>query len=79
MPGLTTRASRSLLAQPFLWFSGVFSGYTWQKLELPDSEFEVFKTEQEKLFVLISITLCADGVATHASLDQIICFNMWMV
>ena len=33
---------------------------------------EVFKTEQENLFVLISITLCADSVATYASLDQIL-------
>ena len=34
---------------------------------------EVFKTEQEKLFVLISIILCADSVATYASLDQSLC------
>ena len=34
---------------------------------------EVFKTEQEKLFVPISIILCADSVATYASLDQILC------
>ena len=33
---------------------------------------EVFKTEQEKLFVLISIILCADSVATYASIDQIL-------
>ena len=33
----------------------------------------VFKTEQEKLFVLISTILCADGVATYVSLDQILC------
>ena len=33
---------------------------------------EVFKPEQEKLFVLISIILCADSVATYASLDQIL-------
>ena len=40
---------------------------------------EVFKTEQEK-FVLISIILCADSVATYASLDQILCLrNMIMV
>ena len=32
---------------------------------------EEVKTEQEKLFVLISIILCADSVATYASLDQI--------
>ena len=31
---------------------------------------EVFKTEQDKLFVLISIILCADSVATYASLDK---------
>ena len=36
---------------------------------------EVFKIEPEILFVLvISITLCADSVAT-VSLDQILCFN----
>ena len=31
---------------------------------------QVFKTEQEKLFVLISIILCADSVAADASLDE---------
>ena len=36
---------------------------------------EVFKTEQEKKFVLISIILCADSVATYASLDQILCLK----
>ena len=36
---------------------------------------EVFKSEQEKLFVLISITSCANSVATYASLDQILCLN----
>ena len=36
---------------------------------------EVFKTEQEKLFVLISIILCADSVATYASLDQFLCLK----
>ena len=44
--------------QLYLWFSGVFCGYRWQKLEFPDLNLEVFKTEQEKLFVLISITVC---------------------
>ena len=34
-----------------------------------------FKTEQDKLFVLISITLCADSVATYASLYKIFCLN----
>ena len=33
---------------------------------------EVFKTEQDKLFDLISTILCADSVATYASLDQIL-------
>ena len=36
---------------------------------------EMFETEQEKLFVLISITLYADSVATYASLDQILCLK----
>ena len=36
---------------------------------------KVFKTEQEKLFVLISIILCADSVATYAFLDQILCLQ----
>ena len=51
----------------------VTGGRSWsfQTLNL-----EVFKTEQEKVFVLISITLCADSVATDASLDQILlCLN----
>ena len=45
---------------------GVTGGRYWsfQTLNL-----EVFKTEQEKLFVLISIILCAESVATYASLD----------
>ena len=54
-------------------FSGVFCGYrswSFQTLNL-----EVFKTEQEKLFVLISITMCADSAATYASLDQILCLK----
>ena len=33
------------------------------------------KTEQENLFVLISITLCADSVATYACPDQILCLK----
>ena len=36
---------------------------------------EVLKTEQDKLFVLISITFCADSVAICASLDQILCLK----
>ena len=51
--------------QKCLWCSGVFCGYRWQKLELPDSKFgSVFKREQENLFVLISIIMCAHSVAT---------------
>ena len=44
----------------------VTGGRSWsfQTLNL-----EVFKTEQEKLFVLISIILCADSVVTYASLN----------
>ena len=50
----------------------VTGGRSWsfQKLNL-----ELFKTKQEKLFVLISITLCADSVATYACLDQILCLK----
>ena len=40
-----------------------------------DSELEVFKTEQEKLFVLISITLCANSVETYTSLDHTLWLN----
>ena len=37
---------------------------------------QVFKTEQEKIFILaVSIILCADSVVTYASLDQTLCFN----
>ena len=62
--------------QNLLWFSGVFCVYRWQKLEIPDSEFGCVKPEQEKLFVLISISLCADSVVTYASLDQILCIRI---
>ena len=55
----------------------VTGGRSWS-FQTPN--LEVFKTEQEKLFVLISIILCADSVATYASLDQILCLrNMQMV
>ena len=44
----------------------VTGGKSWS-LQTPN--LEVFKTEQEKLFLLISIILCADSVATYASLN----------
>ena len=47
----------------------VTGGRSWS-FQTPN--LEVFTTEQEKLFVLISIILCADSVATYASLDQIL-------
>ena len=47
----------------------VTGGRSWS-FQIPN--LEVFKTEQEKLFVLMSIILCADSVATYASLDQIL-------
>ena len=54
--------------QKCLWFSGVFvvtGGRSWS-FQTPNME--VYKTKQEKLFVLISIILCTDSVATYASL-----------
>ena len=51
-----------------LWFVVSFvvtSGRSWSFKIL---NLEVFKTEQEKLFVLISIILCADSIATYAYL-----------
>ena len=54
--------------QKYLWFSG--RSWSFQTPNL-----EVFKTEQDKLVVLISIILCADSVATYASLDQILCLK----
>ena len=50
----------------------VTGGRTWSFHTL---NLEVFKTEQEQIFVLVFITLCADSVATYASLDKIMCFN----
>ena len=47
----------------------VTGGRSWS-FQTPN--LEVFKTEQEKLLVLISIILCADSVATSVSLDQIL-------
>ena len=44
----------------------VKGGRSWSFLNL---KLEVFKTEQDKLFVLISLILCANGVAIYASLD----------
>ena len=51
----------------------VTGGRSWsfQTLNL-----EVLKTEQEKLFVLISITSCTDSVATYACTDQGLCLNI---
>ena len=40
----------------------VTGGRSWS-FQTPN--LEDFKTEQEKLFVLISITLCANSVATY--------------
>ena len=59
--------------QFFWWLSGVGISWSFQTLNL-----EVFKTEQKKLFVLISIIiiLCADSVATYASVDQILCLKI---
>ena len=37
---------------------------------------EMFKIEQKKLFVLISITSCTDSVATYACTDQVLCINI---
>ena len=58
----------------FLWFGAfvVTGGRNWS-FHILNSE--VYKKEQEKLFLLISITLCADSVATYASHDQILCLN----
>ena len=50
----------------------VTGGRSWSFLT---PNLDVFKTEQDKLFVLISIILCADRVATYASLDQIWCLK----
>ena len=47
----------------------VAGGRSWS-FQTPN--LEVFKTEQEKIFVLISIILCADSVASYAPLDQIL-------
>ena len=47
----------------------VTGGRSWS---FQTSNLDVFKTEQEKLFVLISIILCADSVETYASLDQVL-------
>ena len=47
----------------------VTGGRSWS-FQTPN--LEVFKTEQEKLLVLISMILCADSVATSVSLDQIL-------
>ena len=63
--------------QNYLWFNGVFCGYRWKNLELPDSKFGIFfKTKQDKICVPISIIWSADSVATYASLDQILWYNM---
>ena len=53
----------------------VTGGRSWSFKTL---NLEVFKTEQEKLFILISITLCADSVATYASLGQILCLKKYV-
>ena len=56
------------LVVPFV----VTGGTSWS-FQTPN--LEVFKTEQEKLFVLTSIILCAVSVATYTSLDQILCLK----
>ena len=53
--------------------SFVFTGSRSWSFQTPN--LEVFKTKQEKLFVLISIILCADSIATYASFDQILCLK----
>ena len=50
----------------------VAGGRSWS-FQTPN--LEVFKTEQEKIFVLISIILCADSVASYAPVDQILCLK----
>ena len=50
----------------------VTGGRSWS-FQTPNME--VYKTKQEKLFVLMSTILCADSVATYASLDQILCLE----
>ena len=40
----------------FVWFSGVFCGYRWQKLELPDSEFE--SRQNKKNYLSLSLQFC---------------------
>ena len=51
----------------------VTGGRSWsfQTLNL-----DVFKTEQDKLFVFISITSCTNNVATYACTDQVLCLNI---
>ena len=46
------------------------------ELELPDCEFDLFKPEKEKLFVLISITLNADSIAPKVSFELVSCVNV---
>ena len=53
--------------------SFVVTGGTSWSFQTPN--LEVFKIEQEKLFVHISLILCADSVENYASLDQISCLK----
>ena len=53
----------------------VTGGRSWS-FETPN--LEMFKTEREKLFVHISIILCADGVVTYESLDQFLCLKEYL-
>ena len=46
------------------------------ELELPDCEFDLFKPEKEKLFVIISITLNADSIAPKVSFELVSCVNV---
>ena len=56
-------AKKSVLEVSFV----ITGGRSWSFRTL---NLEVFKTEQEKLFVLISMTWCANSVATYTSLDH---------
>ena len=52
----------NMLANFFWWFSGVFCGYRWQKLELPDSKFGTGEI------------ICPYSF-TYVYLDQILCLK----
>ena len=60
------------VGQKYLWFSVSFVDTGGRNRSFQTPNLEVFKTAPEKLFVLVSIILCADSVATYVSLDQIL-------